>query len=359
MKYDLMLIGPATRDINIDYTGQEVREIGGAVFFCAYAAAAASANLFASVKIHPDDTDVLDAFHLDSDHIAVLPAQCTTLMQNTYFTADRERRKAECLAQSDAITPDQIPDVDCGLYHLAGLLYGDFPNELIPALSKKGKVSADIQGFLRHNENGLMNFHDWKDKLTYLPYFDFLKTDAAEAEILTGLTDRRAAAKQLYEWGAKEILISHNSEMLVYDGKDYYTCPVKARNLSGRTGRGDTTFGAYLAKRMMGVSIPDALLFATAAVSLKMETGCPRLYQGILRLSPSGTASAPGTYLIFFPPSAVILVFPRQIRYYILIKTTMGRKRHLCDSTLPSKISPALPVFRLLPSPAHSAIRLN
>ena len=70
MKYDLMLIGPATRDINIDYTGQEVREIGGAVFFCAYAAAAASANLFASVKIHPDDTDVLDAFHLDSDHIA-------------------------------------------------------------------------------------------------------------------------------------------------------------------------------------------------------------------------------------------------------------------------------------------------
>ena len=231
MKYDLMLIGPATRDINIDYTGQEVREIGGAVFFCAYAAAAASANLFASVKIHPDDTDVLDAFHLDSDHIAVLPAQCTTLMQNTYFTADRERRKAECLAQSDAITPDQIPDVDCGLYHLAGLLYGDFPNELIPALSKKGKVSADIQGFLRHNENGLMNFHDWKDKLTYLPYFDFLKTDAAEAEILTGL--------------------------------------------SGRTGRGDTTFGAYLAKRMMGVSIPDALLFATAAVSLKMETPGP------------------------------------------------------------------------------------
>lgn len=60
--------------------------------------------------------------------------------------------------------------------------------------------------------------------------------------------------------------------MLVYDGKDYYTCPVKARNLSGRTGRGDTTFGAYLAKRMMGVSIPDALLFATAAVSLKMES---------------------------------------------------------------------------------------
>lgn len=98
MKYDLMLIGPATRDVNIDYTGKEVHEIGGAVFFCAAAAKAAGANLFASVKIHPNDTDIIDAFKLDSDHVAVLPSECTTLMQNTYFTADRERRKAECLA---------------------------------------------------------------------------------------------------------------------------------------------------------------------------------------------------------------------------------------------------------------------
>ena len=131
MKYDLMLIGPATRDVNIDYTGKEVHEIGGAVFFCSAAAKAAGANLFASVKIHPDDTDIIDAFKLDSDHVAILPSETTTLMQNTYFTADRERRKAECLAQSGPITPDQIPEVDCGLYHLAGLLYGDFPNELI------------------------------------------------------------------------------------------------------------------------------------------------------------------------------------------------------------------------------------
>ena len=275
MKYDLMLIGPATRDVNIDYTGKEVHEIGGAVFFCAAAAKAAGANLFASVKIHPNDTDIIDAFKLDSDHVAILPSETTTLMQNTYFTADRERRKAECLAQSGPITPDQIPEVDCGLYHLAGLLYGDFPNELIVELKKRGKVSADIQGFLRHNEDGLMNFHDWSDKLEYLKYFDFLKTDAAEAEILTGLTDRREAAKQLYAWGAKEILISHNSEMLVYDGKDFFTCPVKARNLSGRTGRGDTTFGAYLAKRRTGSPIAEALLFATAAVSLKMEAPGP------------------------------------------------------------------------------------
>lgn len=33
-------------------------------------------------------------------------------------------------------------------------------------------------------------FEDWKEKKELLPYITFLKTDAAEAEILTGLTDR-------------------------------------------------------------------------------------------------------------------------------------------------------------------------
>ena len=58
--------------------------------------------------------------------------------------------------------------------------------------------------------------------------------------------------------------------MLAYNGTDLFTCPVKARNLSGRTGRGDTTFAAYLAMRMTGAAMKEALLYATACVSLKI-----------------------------------------------------------------------------------------
>lgn len=271
-EYDLMIVGPATRDVNVDYTGVEDRRVGGAVTFCTPAARAANPKVFAAVKIAEADRDIMDEFHMPQEDKALLPSEKTTLMHNVYFTADRERRNSSCPAQSDPIVPSDIPDVPCKLYHLAGLLYGDFPNELIEFLKTKGMVSADAQGFLRHNEGGKMCFHDWSDKLKYLPYIDFLKTDAAEAEILTGLTDRYEAAKVLYGWGAKEIVISHNSEMLAYDGKEFYTCPVKARNLTGRTGRGDTTFGSYLAMRMAGASVPEALLYATACVSLKMET---------------------------------------------------------------------------------------
>ena len=40
-QYDLMILGPATRDVNIDYTGEESRIVGGAGTFCTPAAAAA------------------------------------------------------------------------------------------------------------------------------------------------------------------------------------------------------------------------------------------------------------------------------------------------------------------------------
>lgn len=271
-EYDVMIIGPATRDQNIDYTGKEDRRVGGAVTFCTPAAVATGARVFAAVKIAPQDADIMDEFHMSAEDKALLPSEKTTLMRNEYFTADRERRNSSCPAQSDPITPEEIPDVKCKLYHLAGLLYGDFPNELLESLHSKGMLTADAQGFLRHNEGGKMCFHDWADKLKYLPYIDILKTDAAEAEILTGTDDRIAAAKQLHAWGAKEILISHNTEMLAYDGEHLYTCPVKARNLTGRTGRGDTTFGSYIAMRTIGASVEEALLYATACVSLKMET---------------------------------------------------------------------------------------
>lgn len=277
-QYDLMILGPATRDVNIDYTGAEDRAAGGAVTFCTPAARAAGAEVFAAVKLAPADGDILAGFGMDPADMALLPSEKTTLMKNVYFTPDRERRDASCPAQSDPILPGELPKVSWRLCHLAGLLYGDFPNELIEFLHGKGMVSADAQGFLRHNEGGKLCFHDWADKLRYLPYMDFLKTDAAEAEILTGLTDRAAAARQLFDWGAREVVISHNTEILAYDGKNLLTCPIKARSLSGRTGRGDTTFGAYLAMRLTGSDMEQALRYATACVSLKMET--PGVFRG-------------------------------------------------------------------------------
>lgn len=180
-------------------------------------------------------------------------------------------------------TPFGIEDIPAGIdadiYHFAGLVYGDFSSEMIKEASRLGKVAVDVQALLRHvnTDDHTMFFEDWADKKEVLPYITYLKTDAAEAEILTGLEDRYEAAKLLHSWGAKEVIITHNTEVIVYDGKDFCAVPIRARNLSGRTGRGDTTFAAYMTERLTH-SIKDSLLYATATVSAKMETPGP--YKG-------------------------------------------------------------------------------
>ena len=107
-----------------------------------------------------------------------------------------------------------------------------------------------------------------------LPYIKYLKTDAAEAEILTGLSDREAAAKQLASLGAREVMVTHNNEVLVLSDGKFYRAPYNPSNLSGRTGRGDTTFAAYMAKRL-DAGPEESVYYAAALCSMKMEAPGP------------------------------------------------------------------------------------
>lgn len=274
MKYQTLIIGHITKDLNIDHLGNESRLPGGAVVYSSASAHALGHNVAVLTKIAKEDEDLLSAFTLPEENIIALYSKDTTYMYNKYLTPDKERRESKCYSRGDEIAIQDIPqNLQADIYHFAGLLYGDFSSNSIKELSKNGAVAVDVQGFLRHRNDtdNTMFFKDWEEKKEILPYITYLKTDAAEAEILTGLEDRKEAAKMLYNWGAKEILITHNTEVLVYDGKDFYTCPIKARNLSGRTGRGDTTFAAYINERVKN-DIESSLLTATATVSLKMET---------------------------------------------------------------------------------------
>ena len=275
MEYSSMIIGHATLDTNTDHLGNTVNIVGGAVVYSSASAYALGHKVLAVTKLAGKDMDRLEQFTIPREDIIVLPSEKSTEITNIYHTVDKERRTCTCTSKGDPFKASEIPQADAGIYHLAGLVYGDFDTEMIKTLSKRKPVAVDVQAMLRHvAPDGAMFFEDWADKKECLPCIAYLKTDAAEAEILTGCDDRREAAKHLYSWGAREIMITHNTEVLIYDGREFYTCPIKSRNLSGRTGRGDTTFAAYINERLNS-SIPDALLTATATVSLKMETPGP------------------------------------------------------------------------------------
>ena len=62
-------------------------------------------------------------------------------------------------------------------------------------------------------------------------------------EVLTGLSDPHEAARQLYEWGVKEVLVTLGGMgSLIFDGKDFYRIPAyKPREVVDATGCGDTS----------------------------------------------------------------------------------------------------------------------
>lgn len=276
MPFDSIIIGHITNDFNTDCDGVTLEQPGGAVLYSSASAHALGHKVAAVTKLPESDKDRLSALKVDRENIFCSWCDSPSVMVNVYLTPDRERRNSTCRSIGTPFTAHDLPDVKTSIYHFAGLVYGDFDGGLIKAAAEKAKVAVDVQGFLRHvnKENGTMYFEDWADKKELLPYITYLKTDAAEAEILTGTADRKEAAKIMHSWGAKEIVITHNTEVLVYDGNEFYTCPIRARNLSGRTGRGDTTFAAYICERLTN-DIFSSLLTAAAAVSLKMETPGP------------------------------------------------------------------------------------
>ena len=274
-KYDTFIIGHISIDKNI-YQGEAVKEIGGAVFYSSCASHAIGHKTGILTKLSFRDKNCLEALTIPEEDIFALNSKNTTSIRNIYHSADRERRTCIALSVADPFTIDVIPNnITSQIYHFAGLIYGEFDSKMIKFLHSKGKIALDVQGFLRNvGENKEMVFKDWEEKKEYLPYIDYLKTDAAEAEIMTGTKDRKIAAEMLFGWGAKEIMITHNKEVLIYNGKKHYTCPLKPRNLSGRTGRGDTCFSAYITERL-NKDIKSALFFAAALVSFKMEKPGP------------------------------------------------------------------------------------
>lgn len=276
MHFDSIIIGHITNDFNTDCNGVTIEQPGGAVLYSSASAHALGHRVAAVTKLPESDKARLDALKVDKENIFCTWCDSPSVMVNIYLTPDRERRNSTCRSVGTPFTADDLPDKETSIYHFAGLVYGDFDGDLLKAAAQKAKVAVDVQGFLRHvnKADGTMYFEDWADKKELFPYITYIKTDAAEAEILTGTSDRKKAAEIMYAWGAKEIVITHNTEVLAYDGKDFYTCPIRARNLSGRTGRGDTTFAAYICERLTQ-DISSSLLTATATVSLKMETPGP------------------------------------------------------------------------------------
>lgn len=272
--YDTLILGPISKDVII--TPQQQQSCaGGAALYSAVAAKKINANISVLTKLSSQDLSLLDVFAKHKIPVIYRQSEQTTSFRLIYNSEDRERRTCEVTSIADPFELKDIPkDIKVGLYYFGGLIKGDFSEELVQELSKSGKIALDVQGFLRVNKNGKLVFRDWQRKGEILPVVSFLKTDAAEAQILTGNTDCDQAARILSSWGAEEVMVTHSAGVTVCAEQQTYSFPFTSRNLSGRTGRGDTCFSAYCHRRK-NHNPKESCLFAAALTSLKMEKAGP------------------------------------------------------------------------------------
>ncbi|MHA1744773.1 MAG: PfkB family carbohydrate kinase [Promethearchaeota archaeon] len=249
---------------------------GGAIIQAAWTGFQLHHTLKILTKTALKDKYRLEAFPLPLEEIHWIESKNTTSICNEYFTADRERRNCTSKTQADPFKITDFPDIEAKLIMYNGLVAGEVFEDIFHFLAPQGKIVADAQGLVRHVlDSERMEFRECPFLKKILPLISYFKVDAAEAEFITHIQThtkegRIQAARQLLQWGATEIILTHHQELLIITEDQTVQVPFHNRSAIGRTGRGDTCTTAYVSERLTQDILPAAR-FAAATTSLKME----------------------------------------------------------------------------------------
>ncbi len=274
---DICCIGHITKD-KIVTPHRVVYMAGGTSFYFAYAINQLPNDVSFSLVTSMDPTETEPAEKMRQAGIDVtLNASRNTVFFEYIYGENQNERKQRVLAKADPFTIEQLEHVDAKVYHLGSLLSDDFSNEVVEYLAKKGKVSIDVQGYLREVRDEKVYPIDWKDKLKVLKNTYYLKVNEIEMKTITGLKDAYEAAKLLHSWGVTEVIITLGSEgSLIYVDDTFYEIPAYApHEVVDATGCGDTYSAGYLYQRTLGATPTEAGKFAAAMCTIKLEHNGP------------------------------------------------------------------------------------
>ena len=276
-EYDIIFIGHVCYDEVIHQDGLRTITTGGAALYGAVAAASTGKTIAALLKLAPEDQKDLDALKRCSVRVFTIDSRETTRVQVIHRSPNMDERQIITLKYAGLFKKDEIHDFPAGHIHLAGCNDHEFSLDFIKAIKQRGyPLSIDMQCFARYNDpkTGEVTFNDDSDKKEVVSLMDKVKLDILEVKLLTGTDDVEKAAEIVESWGCPEVLITRSDGALLRSGGKMYFEKFSNKNVYGRTGRGDTIFGAYLARRV-DYEPAEALKFAAALVSIKMESSGP------------------------------------------------------------------------------------
>lgn len=274
---DICCIGHITKD-KIVTPNRTVYMAGGTSFYFSYAINQLPKDVTFSLvtAMDPTDKEPVEKMLKAGIDVSMNASRNTVFFENIYGENQNER-KQRVLAKADPFTIQQLEHVDAKVFHLGSLLADDFPTEVVEYLSRKGRVSIDVQGYLREVRDEKVYPIDWKEKLKVLKHTYYLKVNETEMKTITGLKDAHEAAKLIHAWGVTEVIITLGSEgSLVYVDDKFYEIPAyPPHEVVDATGCGDTYSAGYLYKRLQGATPTEAGKFAAAMCTIKLEHNGP------------------------------------------------------------------------------------
>lgn len=273
---DICCIGHITLD-KIVTPRMTVHSPGGTAFYFAHAMSSLHADNFLLVtSLAESEMKAVDDIRALGIDVTVLPSRKSVYFENRYGE-NQNHRTQRVLAKADPFTPEDVAGIKARYYHLGSLLADDFSLDIIKALSEKGIVSVDAQGYLREVRGDKVYPVDWSDKLEALRYIDILKVNEHEAAVLTGATDPRRGAEILAGWGVKEVVLTLGSmgSVILAEGHAYEIPAFTPTDIVDATGCGDTYMAGYLYMRNKGAGYEEAGRFAAAMCTIKLQATGP------------------------------------------------------------------------------------
>ncbi|MGE5462724.1 MAG: PfkB family carbohydrate kinase [Syntrophothermus sp.] len=268
--YDVLYVGNYTKDTIISPAGTRYVD-GGAVNYAAHAAAQLGCSVAVVTRLAREDDRVVERFTQAGIDCFATYTPDSTLMKLEYPTTNPDIRHLSVAAVAGSITAGDVEDIDTKAAVIGSSLRGEVGLDVIRTLKQKNVfVAADMQGFVRVLEGTELKYQPWDEMQSTLAYVDVVKSDDVEAEFLTGETDIFKAAKVYADMGPSEIVLTHKDGLLVFANGKFHEMGFYPERLDGRSGRGDTCVGTYVAKRL-SLAPREAGIWAAAVTSLKME----------------------------------------------------------------------------------------
>jgi sugar/nucleoside kinase (ribokinase family) len=284
--FDVVTVGNYTKDTIVTASGT-LHADGGGVTYSAHAAQILGRKVAAITRLAKDDFHVVRSLEEAGITVFATATPSSTLMRLEYPTDNPDERILTVADTAGSFTPEQVGAIDAKAFIISPSIRGEMPIETIQELrSKDTMISADAQGFIRvRRPDNRLEHVTWPEQQEVLALVDILKADVVEAEALTGEADMKLAAKALAAQGPREIVITHRDGIVVLAEGEFFEAEFHAQSMLGRSGRGDTCVGSYVAARLE-CAPEEAIHWSAATTSLKIETPGPisRPYEDIVDL---------------------------------------------------------------------------